>query len=196
MRLRDEKKEEIVRKKALELLVQLGFDGFSMQKLAKAAGVSPATLYIYYKDKEDLILRIGEEVGERMVKATFEGFHQEMDLKTGLWVQWTNRANFHLNHYLETQFYEQLKLTPYKDKLAENITAKFSQEMGGFMKNAVKNGETDRTKPEVFWSVAFAPLYNLIRFHIAGKSMGGAPYQLSEQDMKAAFDIVIKGIKK
>ncbi len=99
MRLRDEKKEEIVRKKALELLVQLGFDGFSMQKLAKAAGVSPATLYIYYKDKEDLILRIGEEVGERMVKATFDGFHQEMDLKTGLWVQWTNRANFHLNHY-------------------------------------------------------------------------------------------------
>ena len=50
MRTRDENKEQLVRQKALELIVNQGLEGFSMQKLAKAAAVSPATLYIYYKD--------------------------------------------------------------------------------------------------------------------------------------------------
>ena len=51
MRTRDEKKEHAIRRRALEIIVERGFDGFSMQKLAKAAGVSPATLYIYFKDR-------------------------------------------------------------------------------------------------------------------------------------------------
>jgi TetR/AcrR family transcriptional regulator, multidrug resistance operon repressor len=47
MRTRDEQKEITIREKALEMIVEQGFDGFSMQKLAKAAKVSPGTLYIY-----------------------------------------------------------------------------------------------------------------------------------------------------
>lgn len=196
MRIRDEQKELKVRQKALELLVKFGFDGFSMQKLAKAAGVSPATLYIYFKDKEDLILRLGEEVGEEMIEATFKGFSKEMDLRTGIWVQWQNRSAYYLNNRLQVEFYDQLKLTPYRDRLAEQISARFGEQMGGFMKNAIQNGETTPMKPEVFWSVAFAPLFNLIRFHLNKKSMGGKPYQLTEKDMKDAFELVIKALKK
>ena len=40
------------------MFVKGGFNGFSMQKLAKAANVSPATIYIYFKDKEDLIQQL------------------------------------------------------------------------------------------------------------------------------------------
>ncbi|MGZ3932351.1 MAG: TetR/AcrR family transcriptional regulator, partial [Bacteroidia bacterium] len=43
MRTRDEQKESAIRQKAIEMIVKEGFDGLSMQKLAKAAGVSPAT---------------------------------------------------------------------------------------------------------------------------------------------------------
>lgn len=196
MRIRDEQKEQKVREKALELLVKLGFDGFSMQKLAKAAGVSPATLYIYFKDKEDLILKLGEEVGREMIEATFKGFDKEMDLRTGLWVQWQNRSAYYLNNRLQVEFYDQLKLTPYKDRLAEQISASFSEQMGGFMKNAIQKGETTHMKSEIFWSIAFAPLFNLIRFHLNKKSMGGKPYQLTDEDMKETFDLVIKALKK
>ncbi|HOZ87501.1 MAG TPA: helix-turn-helix domain-containing protein, partial [Bacteroidia bacterium] len=55
MRIRDENKEAAIRKKAIEMIVNEGFDGLSMAKLAKAAGVSPATIYIYYKNREDLL---------------------------------------------------------------------------------------------------------------------------------------------
>src|ERR1043165_8078268 len=53
---------------------QEGLDGFSMQKLAKAAKVSPATLYIYYKDREDLIMRIAIEITNDLLEASINGF--------------------------------------------------------------------------------------------------------------------------
>jgi AcrR family transcriptional regulator len=195
MRLRDEQKEQKVREKALELLVDLGFEGFSMQKLAKAAGVSPATLYIYFKDKEDLILQLGEEIGLIMTETTFKGFDPEMNLEEGLWVQWVNRSQYYLNNRIEVEFYDQLKLSPYREKLAAQITARFSEKMGQFLKKAIERGEIDKMKPEIFWSLAFAPLFTLIRFHLDKKSMGGKPYQISEEDLRVAFSYVIRGLR-
>ena len=61
MRTRDEAKERAIHQKGLQLIVEEGFDGLSMHKLAKAAGVSPGTIYIYYKDREDLIKQIAAE---------------------------------------------------------------------------------------------------------------------------------------
>ncbi|MBA4056563.1 MAG: TetR/AcrR family transcriptional regulator, partial [Marivirga sp.] len=55
MRTRDELKEQKIREKAIEMIVNEGFDGLSMQKLAKAANVSPATIYLYFKNREDLL---------------------------------------------------------------------------------------------------------------------------------------------
>ena len=197
MRIRDEQKEQKVREKALELLVELGFDGFSMQKLAKAAGVSPATLYIYFNDKEDLILSLGEEIGQEMVEATFKGFDKNMDLETGLWIQWKNRSDFHISHQLKAKFYDLNRLSPYHEKLKEGISGRFKEEMGGFIKKAIHSGEmVEHLKPEIFWSIAFAPLFNLIRFHVDIRSMTGMPYELTEDDMRTAFSLVIKALKK
>jgi len=61
MRTRDPNKEELVKQKAIEMLVKYGIEGFGMNRLAKESGVSVATLYIYYSDKEDLIKKIGQK---------------------------------------------------------------------------------------------------------------------------------------
>ncbi len=73
MRTRDENKELTIREKALDMAVKDGFDGLSMQKLARAAGVSPATIYIYFKDRDDLILQLWLQEVKKMVDATLEG---------------------------------------------------------------------------------------------------------------------------
>ena len=97
MRSRDPRKEKAVRAKALVLLVKEGFDGFSMQKLAKAAKVSPATLYIYYKDRDDLIFSLHDEVVKRMVDISLDGFDPDLPFPEGLAVQWRNRKRFWLD---------------------------------------------------------------------------------------------------
>ena len=46
MRTRNTCKEQLVKEKAVELLVSDGLEGFSMNKLARACDISVATLYI------------------------------------------------------------------------------------------------------------------------------------------------------
>src|SRR5436190_7212976 len=98
MRTRDENKERSVRQKALKMIVAQGLTGFSMQKLAKAAGVSPATIYIYFKDKEDLVLQLCTEASEKMLDITFKNFDPSMSFSDGLRIQWENRAKYCLKY--------------------------------------------------------------------------------------------------
>lgn len=44
------------------LLAQHGFHGFSMKQLAKEAGVAAGTVYLYFKDKEDLIHQLHKQI--------------------------------------------------------------------------------------------------------------------------------------
>ena len=115
MRTRDEMKEAAIREKALEMVVKHGFDGLSMQKLAKAAGVSPATIYIYFKDRGDLILQLYLQEMKKMVDATLDGFDPSMHFEEGLKVQWLNRAKFCMQDPANMHFLEQIKFSPYHE---------------------------------------------------------------------------------
>ncbi|WP_428660094.1 TetR/AcrR family transcriptional regulator [Runella sp.] len=195
MRTRDENKEQLVRQKALELIVSQGFEGFSMQKLAKAAEVSPATLYIYYKDKEDLITRIGIEIGRKFSESILQDFDPSLSFAEGLRIQWRNRARYAFANHLETEFYEQIRSSSFKEKVIGGLLDDFKTAMGLFVHNSIERGELNPMPVEVFWTMAYAPLYNLIRFHNEGRSMGGKPFVLTEEIMEQTLTLVLKALK-
>jgi len=66
MRRKDDEKEKSIKEAVIKLILQEGFHGTSISKIAKAAGVSPATVYIYYENKEvmlqDIYLEYSEEI--------------------------------------------------------------------------------------------------------------------------------------
>ena len=166
-----------------------------MQKLAKAAKVSPATLYIYYKDKEDLITSIGIEIGKKFSANILKDFDPLLPFADGLRIQWRNRTQYALENKLETEFYEQIRSSSFRDRVIESFVGDFKTAMGQFVKNAIVRGELNPMPIEVFWSVAYAPLYNLIRFHNEGQSIGGKPFMLSEETMNQTLELVLKALK-
>lgn len=194
MRPRDENKLQAIKQKAVEMIAREGLEGFSVNKLAKAAGVSPATIYIYFKDKEDLITSVSVEEGEKMSKATLKDFDPEMSFADGLWIQWRNRADYMLNNHVSEAFWEQVKNSVYRDEMVSKVTENFRQSMGEFMKNALARKQVNAMPLEVYWSVAFAPLYNLIRFHNEGRSLAGQRFVFSHKMMKQTFDLVLKAL--
>jgi TetR/AcrR family transcriptional repressor of multidrug resistance operon len=196
MRYRDENKVQAIRESAIAMVAKDGLENFGINRLAKAAGVSPATIYIYYKDKEDLLTSISIEEGLKMTTATLKNFSPDMSFKEGLWVQWKNRAAFALDNHLSAEFFEQLRNSTYKDKMLEAISEAFQSAMGNYVKNAIDRGEINEMQLEVYWSVAFAPLYSLIKFHNEGQSLGGRKFKFSEKVMKETFDCVVKGLLK
>ncbi len=195
MRTRNEQKELLVKEKAIELLVKYGFEGFSMQKLAKAARISPATLYIYYSDKDDLIKKLGIELGNKMSEITLDGFNGKMTLSEGLKKQWENRARFWLEHSREANAYEVIRHSPHGQYITQIISASFRPVMEEFARNAIKNNELRPMPFEVYWSVAFGPLYTMVKFHLEGKSKGDKPFVFSKKLMYEALELVLKALK-
>lgn len=196
MRTRNTDKEELVKEKAIDLVVNDGLEGFSMNKLAKACGISVATLYIYYKDKDDLLINIGREEVGKMGKQMLEGFDPEAKFAEGLKVQWKNRAKAMLQRPKTALFFEQLRSSTYHDAIMAAFQEGFKHDMGKFVKNAVQRKEVDAMPIEVFWSVAYAPLYNLLRFHNEGRSLAGKKFVMTDKIMWQTFELVIKALKK
>ena len=94
MRPKDIEKERLVMVKAIELVVRDGIQGFSMAKLAKECRLSVGTLYVYFKDKDELIKTLGKDIGIKFFTTISKGFSPEMSFKDGLWKQWENRIAF------------------------------------------------------------------------------------------------------
>jgi AcrR family transcriptional regulator len=196
VRTRDERKERLIRKRALEMIVKQGFGGFSMQKLAKAASVSPATLYIYFKDKDDLVFQLYRETVHRMSEETLRDFDASMSFDEGLRVQWKNRARFCLEHPLEAHFLEQIRYSPWHERALDATDNLFAEAMRAFVKNAIRKKELIKVPVEVYWSVAFAPLYQLVKMNMHKKGLPGTgPFELSDKILELTLELVLKALK-
>ncbi|MDB5272555.1 MAG: regulatory protein TetR [Chitinophagaceae bacterium] len=194
MRIKDEQKIDAIHEKAVETIVKYGFDGLSMQKLAKAANVSPATIYIYFKDRDDLIQQVATKEAAKMVEASLKGFDATMPFAEGLTIQWKNRAKYWLKHPQQAKFLEQVRHSPVGEEVYSKVKKEFSLVMSEFVKGAVKRRELIKLPIEVYWAVAFAPFYQLVKFHDDGKSMSGQPFKWSDAYMNQTLKLVIKAL--
>lgn len=72
-RRKGQEKEQLkglILKTASELFIEQGYSAFSMRKLAAILGYSPATLYLYYQDKDHLLFSVVDDA--------FTMFRQEL----------------------------------------------------------------------------------------------------------------------
>jgi AcrR family transcriptional regulator len=198
MRPRDENKEQAIREKAIEVIVREGFDGLSMGKLARAAGVSPATIYIYYKDRDDLIEKLVQAEGRRIQEAMLQDFDPSSSFEQGLRQQWRSRATFFLENPQTMHFLELVRNSPQFEK-THKADSTFVKAMRDFAHNAIERKELIPLPFEVFWSIAYAPLYQLVKFHLLPRMMGppvsGKKFVLDEQQTELAFQLVLKALK-
>jgi AcrR family transcriptional regulator len=79
----DSSKRRQILEGARKVFMDLGFDGGSMGEIARAAGVSKGTLYVYFADKSRLFEAIVEEETLSHGKVTFN-FDPERDVTTTL----------------------------------------------------------------------------------------------------------------
>lgn len=196
MRTRDIGKESLVKKTAIETIAKGGFESFSMNKLARACGISVATLYIYYKDKDDLLSQLAVEHGKQMGKSMLHNFDAEAPFEVGLRQQWENRYRDLINNPTLSKFNEQLRASVYQEQFLSTLMEDALVPFTRFNENIISRGEVREMPFEVYWSVAFAPLYALIKFNNEGQSLGGKPFKMTDEMLWEAFDLVVKGLKK
>ena len=61
---RDQEKQELrqaILTAAGELFLEQGYERFSLRKVAERIGYSPTTIYLYFRDKDDLLFTVVDE---------------------------------------------------------------------------------------------------------------------------------------
>lgn len=68
-------KHELILEAAIRVFAQKGFSGARISDVAEAAGVADGTIYLYFKNKDDLLLTIFEEKMDLLLA----GLHQALE---------------------------------------------------------------------------------------------------------------------
>lgn len=125
MRTKDLNKIDKIYKASLALILKEGISGLSMAKLAKKAGVATGTLYIYFKNKEELIHKLYYKLNEETTARFMKGIGDDKDFRICIKKIWMNYLTHRIEYYEESIFMEQYYRSPYISKdtraLAENM---------------------------------------------------------------------------
>jgi len=113
MRLKDEQKKDALFQATIKIVNEIGFAASSVSKIAREASVSPATLYVYYKNKEDLLVSTYVEIKHSLSQALLDGFEPDYPIRDILKKVWFNAFEYVADHSQEFQFAEQFSNSPY-----------------------------------------------------------------------------------
>ena len=95
----------------------------------------------------------------------------------------------------EAHFLEQIRHSPFHSHEEPAKGRAFIEAMRAFCRGAIERGELVRVPVEVYWSVAFAPLYQLLKFHLHGRGLSGTPrFVLDEKLMDQTLDLVVRAL--
>lgn len=115
MRIKDIHKQEAIIEATVDLVNEIGFVSSSVSKIAKKAGVSPATIYIYYKNKDDLLVSTYVEIKKKISGALLIGFNENRPFRDILFTVWINAFAFLKENRSLYQYSEQFSNSPYSD---------------------------------------------------------------------------------
>ena len=99
----------------VKLVNEIGFGASSVAKIAHEAGVSPATLYVYFKNKEDLLVSTYVEIKQGMGAAMLEEFDENAPIHDIFHRIWHNAFSYVTVHKEEFRYAEQFSNSPYAE---------------------------------------------------------------------------------
>ncbi|AUC84337.1 TetR family transcriptional regulator [Polaribacter sp. ALD11] len=114
-------------KATIELVNNNGFHATPMSKIAKMANVSPATIYLYFENKQDLVNKTYIEVKAKYTDYAFETYDVNMSVEKGFELIWKRIADFKLKDCENAMFLAQCDNTPVIDEISRQEGIKHLQ---------------------------------------------------------------------
>jgi AcrR family transcriptional regulator len=158
MRIKDEVKQEAIIKATIKLVNKIGFVSSSVAKIAKEANVSPATIYIYYKNKEDLLVSTYIEIKLKLSEALLKNFDETKPFRDILETIWLNGFTYVAKNLKYLQYTEQFSNSPYSDLVdSKNIEKHFEPLINvlqrGIEQKVIKDVPFDMLTTYIFYPI-------------------------------------------
>lgn len=190
MRVKDENKKDAILSATIKMINEIGFANVSMSKIAKAAGVSASTIYIYYKNKEDMFKKIYIDVKTQMLKASMEGISDTESVKQSVWKFCENVLNFAKNHEDYFLFIGQAGDSPVILTVKNQELLKLIQKACSPFERGIREGILKNVSPALLSGFCVYPITQLYKDSCHQKDV------LGEIDYEVVFEMCWDAIKK
>jgi AcrR family transcriptional regulator len=183
MRLQDENKKEAIFDATIKLVNEIGFAAASVAKIANEASVSPATIYIYHKNKEDLLASIFVEIKKKKSLASMQGFDESSPLKESFLKFWNNSFKFVSENRAYMQYHDQFLNSPYSDLVDDTQSAEIFQP---FL-SALESGAKEKIIKEVDFDLLAAFVFHPI--WILSNPRTSRNFKMTRKKIETAFEM-------
>ena len=145
-------------KATIELVNNNGFHATPMSKIAKMAKVSPATIYLYFENKQDLVNQTYIEVKAQYTSYAFETYNETMSVEEGFKLIWNRIADFKLKECENAMFLAQCDNTPMIDEESRQEGIKHLQPLLDLWERGRQEGIIKPLSDYLLYAYAINPL--------------------------------------
>lgn len=200
MSKKEQVKEKIGRS-AMQCFKKFGLDKTTLDDIAKAVGFNKASLYYYYKNKEDIFIEVAIKEGEQYLELLQEKTLLKKGVENKVWFYMQSRFDYYKN-VLNMNRVSSDTLNKILPKFFELYDAMMKQEktfLSQVIKRAVENGEliknnTDKIA-DLLINISDALKHSEEQKAIL-KNEDSVDYTQGISDMKFLVSLIFKGLKK
>lgn len=183
-------KKEAIFSATVKLINERGFHSIPMSLIAKEASVAAGTIYLHFKNKDDLLNKLYLETKKKYSASLMTGYSKDLAYRDAFELIWRNSLKYKLDYAAEFSVMEQFRNSPFiwKDTVEEGL--KIFDPIIQLVEGAKKQKIVKDFPGTVIYALFFAPVGELVKTHLREKT------DFSEEEIKAAFEGSWNAIKE
>ena len=189
MRTRDDVKETALFEATVKLVNEIGFAASSVSKIAKEAGVSPATIYVYYINKEDLLVSTYIQIKLDLSKALLRDFNDQLPIRDIFRNVWFNMFDYISNNLEYYKFVEQFSNSPYSSLVDKEEVEQYFDPLAKVLQTGIEQKIIKNVHPDILKAFMYYPITVLANPSLC------QDFELNEENIEAAFTLAWDAIK-
>lgn len=181
MRQRDDNKRLALLEATLELVTEQGFSATSVAMIARRAGVSPGTLYIYHEDKDALLVATFLDVCDRLIDTALGQVDEHLVLREQLRRVWVALFEVALASPRLFRFYDMFSHSAW---MTDELRERNDQRLAPVLEALAEGQRQGLIKPvglALLEAFLFRPIHHLVQ------SSGCHPFEPDSASIDMAF---------
>ncbi len=160
-------------------------------KIAEEAGVSPATIYLYFDNKEDMLTKLFIHTKDRMGHSYFSDNMDMSVSKATFRTIFLNHYQYIINNIEEYIFLEDFSTSAQISLVKPEFRVDYCPVFESLFNRSKESGLLQNMHNDIIYSLLFAPLSFLIK-----KTLNEKSHSLNTDDLMRIFESSWKAISK
>ena len=191
MKLKDPTKERKIIDVTIDIVHAKGLSGVKMSEVAKKVKISPSNLYIYFKNKEDLLLSAFFATTKNMIKCFHEEIPNHPIYKKRIESVFQFIIHEKINRIKDFSFIHQFIQSPYLNKKHfEQVDLILESVFGVFRDGQKEMILKDKIEVELIFALVDGTTSKLVELHKKGK------INLDKKTMDKSFKLIWDAIRQ